>query len=66
MMVTMAVIRTREDLATTIAAMNYRDLKQVGLELSEMIDAEVRPKIETPEDFATALSDWADAVLEPA
>lgn len=52
----------REDLVAAITAMNYGALKQVGKELAEMIeDKEARPKLETAEEFADLLFDWAKA-----
>lgn len=57
-------MKTRADLATVILSMNYGELFKVAEELSEMKDEDVRPKIETPQEFAEMLFDWAQA--EPA
>jgi hypothetical protein len=54
-------MHTRYDLAQTIMQMNYGELLSVATDLSKMRDAEVRPKIETPEEFANALYDWAES-----
>lgn len=53
---------TRNDLALLIVGMNYGELKTVAAELASMIeDKEARPKLETAEEFADLLFDWAEA-----
>lgn len=52
---------TSKDLAAIILALNYGELRAVAGEFSKMIDKEVRPKIETPDEFAEMLFDWAEA-----
>lgn len=42
----------RSDLARVIFNMNFGTLVSVGASLASMIDPEVRPKIETPEDYS--------------
>lgn len=55
-------MHTKKDLAATILKMNYGALKQVAAELAGTIeDKEARPKLETPEEFAELLYDWAEA-----
>lgn len=52
---------TANDLAKLILQMNYGHLKAVALELSgAAADKESRPKVETPEEFADLLFDWAE------
>lgn len=55
---------TGKDLARVILKMNYRELMNVSGRLSGMVVPDVRPKIETPEEYAEALYDWAEAELE--
>lgn len=52
---------TRQYFAEAIMNMNYGTLCAIAKEFSEMIDADVRPKIETPQEFAELLFDWAEA-----
>ena len=54
-------MKTRADFAECILNMNYRELYAVAAELSGMKDAEVRPRIETPQEYAEMLFDWAEA-----
>lgn len=55
------------DLALTIVGMNYGDLKSVAKELARTIeDKESRPKLETAEEFADLLFDWAEATATDA
>lgn len=58
------MIMTKMGLAKVITAMNYGDLREVGEELACMKEPEVRPKIETAQEFADALFDWAQATVE--
>lgn len=51
----------RMNLAKLIYSMTYGELMAVAGELSAMRGAEVRPKIETQQEFAEALYDWAEA-----
>lgn len=56
---------TKKDLALVILKMNYGELKSVGDEFAETIkDKESRPKLETAEEFADLLYDWAEAQRE--
>ena len=55
---------TRKDLAKVITSMNYGTLKSVAASLASMKDDEVRPRIETTEEFAELLFDWAEAEME--
>lgn len=56
---------TRNDLALLIVSMNYGDLKTVGAELAGTVeDKEARPKLETAEEFADLLFDWAEATAD--
>lgn len=53
----------KDDLAATIVQMSYGGLKSVAAELAEAIkDKEARPKLETAEEFADLLYDWAESV----
>lgn len=52
---------TKRQFAKTILNMNYGTLREVAADLSAMKDEDVRPKIETPEEFAEVLFDWAEA-----
>jgi hypothetical protein len=54
----------KDDLARTITTMSYGELKSVAAALVAMIDKEVRPKLETAEEFADLLYDWAEAQSE--
>lgn len=54
-------MKTAKDLAKTIMEMNYRELHSVAAELAGMKDADVRPKIETTEEYAELLFDWAES-----
>lgn len=49
----------RRELVEVLLKMNYGELKDVATEFAGMIDAEVRPKIETTDEFAELLFDWA-------
>jgi hypothetical protein len=55
---------TRNDLIKVLFNMNYGTLKGISQEFASMIDKDVRPKIETPEEFAELLFDWAEAQNE--
>lgn len=58
-------MKSKRELADCIAGMSYNALKDVANDLSETIkDKEARPKLETPEEFADLLSDWAEAQRE--
>lgn len=48
-------------LAQAILDLTYGELMEIAGELSEMKQPDVRPKIETPEEYAALLHDWADA-----
>jgi len=52
---------TKGEFAKAILGMTYGGLMEVAAELSEMKEKDVRPKIETPEEYASLLHDWADA-----
>jgi hypothetical protein len=53
---------TKKDLARTIMEMDYGQLKIVAKELAGACeDKEARPKLETAEEFADLLYDWAEA-----
>lgn len=54
-------MNTKTDLAKFIMNMNYGELKAVAADLSTMKDADVRPKIETTEEYADMLYDWAES-----
>lgn len=54
---------TAKDLANVIFNMNHGEMKKVASEMAGMKDEEVRPKIETPEEFADMLFDWAESVI---
>lgn len=54
-------MKTAKDFATVVMEMNYGELKKVAADLAGMKDAEVRPKIETPEEYAELLFDWAES-----
>lgn len=55
-------MRSRKDLAECIRYMSYGELKSVAAELASCCeDKEARPKLETPEEFADLLYDWAEA-----
>jgi hypothetical protein len=54
-------MKTRTDLVEVILSMNYGELLAVAEELAKMKDDEVRPKIETPQEYAELLFDWAEA-----
>lgn len=55
-------MKTRTDLVEAILQMSYGELKSVAHELAAMIeDKEARPKLETAEEFADMLYDWAEA-----
>ena len=61
------MLTKREDFIKAILTMEYGVLKGIASELSETIkDKEARPKLETPEEFADLLWDWADAYREAA
>lgn len=52
---------TRKDFAKVILSMNWGEMRHLASELSEMKDPVVRPKIETAEEYADLLFDWAEA-----
>ena len=52
----------RNNLAKLIYSMPYGELMSVADDLSKMKDAEMRPKIETQEEYASLLYDWAESV----
>jgi hypothetical protein len=54
----------RKNLATLLYNMPYGELMAVAGALAEMRDPDVRPKIETQQEFADALYDWAEAEYE--
>lgn len=54
-------MKTAKDLADCIMGMNYGELRAVADDFSRMIDKDVRPKIETQDEFADLLYDWAEA-----
>lgn len=52
----------RSDFVRAVLLMPYGELKQIAHELAETIkDKEARPKLETAEEFADLLWDWAEA-----
>jgi hypothetical protein len=56
---------TKKGLARVIVDMTYGELRTVAAELSSTCeDKEARPKMETTEDFAELLYDWAAATVE--
>jgi hypothetical protein len=56
---------TKNDFAKAILTMNYGTLKTVCAELATANeDKECRPKLETAEEFADLLYDWAEATHE--
>jgi hypothetical protein len=58
----MGIQTDRTDFVETILNMPYGQLKQIAHELAETIkDKGARPKLETAEEFADLLWDWADA-----
>lgn len=58
----MPMVRSKKELAELILAMSYGELKSMGNDLSGTIeDKEARPKLETAEEFADLLWDWAEA-----
>ncbi|RKE73632.1 hypothetical protein [Pseudorhodoplanes sinuspersici] len=53
---------TTKELARSILALNYGELKSVGKDFAEAIkDKDARPKLDTAEEFADLLFDWAEA-----
>jgi hypothetical protein len=54
-------MKTRADLAGVIMTMNYGELFAVAEALAGMKDEGVRPKIETPQEYAELLFDWAES-----
>lgn len=53
---------TRQEFAAAILGMSYGTLKEICADLAATIeDKEARPKLETAEEFADLLFDWADA-----
>ena len=51
-----------KELARTILALNYGDLKSVGKDFADAIkDRDARPKLETAEEFADLFFDWAES-----
>lgn len=62
----MGIQTDRNDFVETVLNMPYGQLKQIAYELAETIkDKEVRPKLETAEEFADLLWDWAEAQRDP-
>lgn len=60
-------MKTRADLAKLIVEMNYGELRSVAASLASMKDADVRPKIETTDEYAEMLFDWAESeIADPA
>jgi hypothetical protein len=57
----MAEQTTKAELAQTILGLTFGTLMEIAGEMSRMKEPSVRPKIETPEEFASMLHDWADA-----
>ena len=56
---------SKTGLAKAITEMTYGDLRDVAKELaSTSEDKEARPKLETTEEFAELLHDWAAATVE--
>ena len=60
----MAEQSTKSELAQVILGLPYGTLMEIAGELSQMKEPEVRPKIETPQDYASLLHDWAEATDE--
>ena len=55
-------MKTKADLARLMLEMNYGELRSVALDLAAACeDKEARPRMETTEDFAELLFDWAEA-----
>lgn len=53
---------TAKDLAKLIMQMNYGELKCCASQLAAMnSDKDARPKLETGEEFADLIYDWAEA-----
>lgn len=60
-------MKTKQDLAELIVGMSYGELKTVAHELASTVeDKEARPKLETAEEFADLLYDWAEAAAADA
>lgn len=57
----MAETATKAELAAAILGLTYGSLMEVAAELAKMKEPDVRPKIETPEEYAAMLHDWAEA-----
>lgn len=58
----MAMHQHRQQLARFIYSMPYGELAAVAGELAEACeDKEARPRMESKEDFASLLYDWAEA-----
>lgn len=56
------MMATKAQFIAAILGMTYGDLMEVCGELaSANRDKETRPKLETAEEFASLLHDWADA-----
>lgn len=53
---------TAKDFARVILEMNYGELKSVAASFASMKDEDVRPKIETAEEYADLLFDWAESM----
>lgn len=67
----MPFTKSPDELADTLTAMTFGDLMDVAGELSSMAESkEVRPKLETAEEFASLLWGWArfkqEETAEPA
>lgn len=62
----MPLMQTKEDVAQVILRLNYGELMALGRELSAMKEPDVRPSIETPEEYAALLFDWAESAATEA
>lgn len=63
----MPYTKSPDELADAIAAMTFGDLMSVASDLSQMAEAkDARPKLETPEEFASLLWDWSESNREAA
>lgn len=55
-------MKTRNDFIAAVVELPYGELKSIAAELAETIkDKDARPKLETAEEFADLLYDWAAA-----
>lgn len=56
---------SRNGLAKAITEMTYGELRAVAADLASTChDKEARPKLETTEEFAELLYDWAAATID--